>query len=385
MTVAPTLAELVVPIESVRAYERNPRRGDLPAIKRSLEVNGQYRPVVVNRRTGEVLAGNHTWLAAVELGWEGIAATFVDVDEEQAKRIVLADNRTAQLGGFDDRELAELLASLPELDGTGFGSEDVAVLLASLEPSRRGDDTEPMAPPEAPRTRPGELYQLGEHRLLCGDATDAGAVETLLAGERPGVGLADPPYNVDEDYEIYDDDLSTADYAAFTERWFPLLAQTTARQIVTPGWNNLPLWCRLHRFRAIAAWTKSNAMTRGSISRFNTWEPILFFGEGWQTRARVTDVFDVPVRQQPGGTGMPIRGVAHPCPKPVELWADLVEIGATSAEAVFDPFCGAGTAVIAAENLGRRCYAMEIDPSYCDVIVDRWERHTGGKAKRGAE
>jgi hypothetical protein len=130
--VAQTLAELVVPIASVRPYPRNPRRGSTRAIVESLAEHGQYRPLVVNRRTGEVLAGNHTLAAAIELGWDEIAVTYVDVDDEQAARIVLVDNRTSDLAEYDALDLAELLKSLPDLSGTGYEQPDFDALLAQL-------------------------------------------------------------------------------------------------------------------------------------------------------------------------------------------------------------------------------------------------------------
>lgn len=129
--IPPDLASLAVPVASLRPFPGNPRRGDVGAIAESLRVNGQYRPVVVNRRTSEILAGNHTFAAALTLGWDQIAATFVDVDGVQAARIVLADNRTADLGSYDDALLAELLRPL-DLEGTGFDQGALDELLASV-------------------------------------------------------------------------------------------------------------------------------------------------------------------------------------------------------------------------------------------------------------
>ena len=124
--------------DELRPYHKNPRRGDVEAIARSLEVNGQYRPIVVNlgRHTGrplEVLAGNHTLAAARSLGWDRIAATTVDVDDHQAARIVAADNRTADLGGYDDTALLALLQELDDLDGTGYDDDDLAAMLDTGE------------------------------------------------------------------------------------------------------------------------------------------------------------------------------------------------------------------------------------------------------------
>jgi ParB-like chromosome segregation protein Spo0J len=130
--VAQTLAELVVPIESLRVYPRNPRRGSTQTIRDSLIEHGQYRPIVVNARTQEILAGNHTYQAAVELGWDEIAVTYVDVDDEQAAQIVLIDNRSNDLAEYDAADLAELLSSLPSLTGTGYTQPDFESLLAQL-------------------------------------------------------------------------------------------------------------------------------------------------------------------------------------------------------------------------------------------------------------
>jgi hypothetical protein len=134
-----TLAELAVPVESLVTYDRNPRRGNVELIRDSLHAHGQYRPVVVRKDTNEVLAGNHTLLAARELGWTHLAATYVDVDDEQAARIVLVDNRAADLGTYDDADLLailkELEASEAGLGGTGFADDDLDDLVALLSES----------------------------------------------------------------------------------------------------------------------------------------------------------------------------------------------------------------------------------------------------------
>lgn len=125
------LAKLTLPIGEVHPRKGNPRRGDIDVIAESLERNGQFRPIVVNKATGEILAGNHTYAAAKRLGWGKIAATFVDVDEDQAARIVLADNRSAELGSYDDTLLLNMLNSMDgDLIGTGYTRDDVDALLA---------------------------------------------------------------------------------------------------------------------------------------------------------------------------------------------------------------------------------------------------------------
>jgi hypothetical protein len=139
-----TLAPLAEDITTLRPRERNPRRGDVAAIRESLATHGQYKPVVANHRDAEreVLVGNHTLAAARELGWPQLAVTWVDVDEETASRIVIVDNRTSDLAGWDDQLLVDLLGELPDLGGTGFAQADLDALLARLAPPDEFPDPE---------------------------------------------------------------------------------------------------------------------------------------------------------------------------------------------------------------------------------------------------
>jgi ParB-like chromosome segregation protein Spo0J len=166
-------------IEDLTPYPGNARVHDLEAIKASLDYHGQYRPIVVQESSRRILAGNGTWQAARELDWKQIRVELIDVDDDQAQRIVLVDNRANDLAGYDDELLAGLLAPLDGLDGTGYTDEDLAQLIAE-----DGDLEDPPAPepPAKPKTKPGDLYELGDHRLLCGDATSATDVARLLGG-----------------------------------------------------------------------------------------------------------------------------------------------------------------------------------------------------------
>jgi site-specific DNA-methyltransferase (adenine-specific) len=434
VVIADTLAELVVPIDSVRAYGRNPRRGDVAAIRRSLEVNGQYRPIVVNRRTGEVLAGNHTWAAARELEWTAIAATFVDVDEQEAARIVLADNKTAELGGYDDAELAALLRSLPDgLDGTAWQDRELERLLARIERDGvdAGRDTEPGPRPARPRSKPGTLYALGAHRLLCGDATDPVAALRLLDGDQAEMVWTDPPYGVAYQVSLTDpayarrrrqdgkvvpgDALAEADHAAMLDA-----ALRATLEVCAPGapwYVTAPAGPREFTFASVLnglgvlretlVWVK-DAFVFGRQDYHWQHEPILY---GWKPgaahywnagRAEATvldgelELGDLDKRQLVAlvrqlqnerqttviREDRPRRSDLHPTMKPVGLVARCVLNSSRQAGVVFDPFAGSGTTLIACENLGRRGRALELDPGYCDVIVDRWQRHTGEQATR---
>jgi ParB-like chromosome segregation protein Spo0J len=175
-----------LPLDTLSTWPSNPRRGDVAAIRQSLEQSGQYRALVVRAGSLEVLAGNHTLIAMRELGWERALCHLIDCDDEQARRIVLADNRTAELAGYDEQLLADLLAQMDgDLAGTGWDQASVDELLAGLdEDGGAGSDTEPIEPPADPRTKAGDLWLLGEHRLLCGDATKREDVQKLMGGGR---------------------------------------------------------------------------------------------------------------------------------------------------------------------------------------------------------
>jgi DNA modification methylase len=422
MAIAPTLDELRIPIDSVRGYKGNPRRGDLEAITGSLQVNGQYRPIVVNRRSGEVLAGNHTWQAARALGWPEIAATFVDVDDEQAKRIVLADNRTAELGGYDDQELADLLASLPELEGTAWQDRELERLLARIEKggADAGADTEPGPRPARPRTKAGHLYGLGAHRLLCGDSTRAVDVDRLLDGDQAEMVWTDPPYGVDyvgktaEQLTMPNDQAGPQLYELLHGSLQLACERTRRGGAIYVAHGDGPNGLDFRRALGDAGWELhetlvwvKNVFSLGRLDYHAQHEAILY---GWRPgaahrfradRTETTLADDDDLRELGRGELLalvrqlqndrattvvredkPHRNDLHPTMKPVALVARHVANSSRPGEIVYEPFAGSGTTLLACENLGRRGRAIELDPGYCDVIVDRWERHTGEKAAR---
>jgi hypothetical protein len=373
-----TLKALQIPIESLRPYGRNPRQGDVGAIVQSLERHGQYRPIVVNARTQEVLAGNHTLRAAQELGWREIAATFVDVDEDQAARIVLVDNRSNDLASYDDVALSELLRDLPDLEGTGYTPEDLDELLRVLEPAGQSSgDTDAGEVPEEPRTKPGDLYLLGGHRLLCGDATDSLALERLLDGEQVACVYTDPPYGV----SIVRDSRIGGDNVAKTTMYRPVIGDDTTdaavaayRLCVALEIPTLIFWGANYYADSLPpsacwlVWDKRGEMASNNfadceLAWTNLTGPARIHKQVWAGMIRE------------GESGSRV----HPTQKPVGLaeWA-ISELSLSGS--ILDSFCGSGSTLIACENLNRRCYAMELDPGYCDVIVDRWERHTSQTA-----
>lgn len=386
-----------VPIAKLRPYPNNPRRGDLDAIKESLERNGQYRPIVVRRATNEVLAGNHTWLGAKELGWAEIAVTYIDCDAEQAKRIVLADNRTNDLAGYDPEALAELLADLPDLAGTGYDADALEELLADLgrgsEPP--GADESPPLPPR-PATKPGDLYRLGKHRLICADARSQAAYRRLLGSERAAVLWTDPPYGVSYEGKtkaklriegdgadglgaLLTDAFASADAALRPGAPLYVASPGGPRSLVFGQAFTEAGW-RLHQ---TLVWLK-DAMVLGHCDYHYIHEQILFGykpgegrlgrgGHGWFGDDSQVSVFEIE---------RPRASREHPTMKPPELIEAALRNSSRRRDIVLDPFAGSGSTLVAAERCGRRARLIELDPSYCDVIVGRYERLTGERAEK---
>jgi hypothetical protein len=204
--IAAELAAFIVPIASLTLHPRNPRRGNLEAITESLRRFGQLRPVVVQRSSTWIVAGNHVVRAARALGWQHLAATVVDLDDATASSFLLADNRCSDLGTYDEALLAAILeeqAAAGNLAGTAYGPDDIAELVARVlaEAERHGDpDAVPDEPADAEvYVEPGELWHLGRHRLLVGDALNPADVARLLGDDRPILLCADVPYGISLD------------------------------------------------------------------------------------------------------------------------------------------------------------------------------------------
>lgn len=391
---AATIRTRSVPTQSISAHARNPRRGDIAAIKDSLEANGQYRPILVNARSGEVLAGNHTLLAARELGWPKILASFVDVDDERARRILLADNRTADLASYDDAALTELLSELPDLEGTGYDDDALGTLLDELDAGSVGEDDPPPLPAKA-KTKPGELHALGAHRLLCGDATDPTAYEHLLAGAQAQLFWTDPPYGVDYRGKtkaklriqndaaagieaLLHDSFAAADAALvpgaalYVAHPTGPLSLTFGNAFVAQGWQ----------LRQTLVWVKDSLVLGRSDYHYRH-EPILYGYKpgvargrgraGWYGGNAETTVLELP---------RPKAAREHPTMKPPQLIEIALRNSSRRGALVLDPFAGSGSTLVACERLGRAARLIELDSRYCDVIRSRFERLTGERARR---
>lgn len=398
----PNLKVETFKISDLSTYHKNPRRGDVDAIAESLKARGQYRPIVVNIGTHashdyEILAGNHTYLAAKKLGWKTIQATTVDVDDDQAAQIVLADNRLADLGGYDDETLSALLSDVSSLDGLGWSQDDVDELAAALEPERDDSEVEDVeVPDDAPqRVKRGEIWVLGEHRLMCGDSTKPEDMRKLLGGGEADLWLTDPPYNVaivgktKKHLTIENDSWANDDeFVEFLRKAF-----ATALDMLKPGCAFYVWFAQTQAENFLAAADKAGMTIRQTLiwakSTFSLghqdyqWkhEPCLY---GWKDGASHRWFSD---RKQTTVLEFekPARNAEHPTMKPVPLMAYEIRNSSRVGDTVLDSFGGSGSTLMACEQTGRKCVTMELDPHYCDVILKRWEDYTGQKAERISE
>ena len=400
--IMPNLKVETFKISDLSTYHKNPRRGDVDAIAESLKARGQYRPIVVNIGTHashdyEILAGNHTYLAAKKLGWKTIQATTVDVDDDQAAQIVLADNRLADLGGYDDETLSALLSDVSSLDGLGWSQDDVDELAAALEPERDDSEVEDVeVPDDAPqRVKRGEIWGLGEHRLMCGDSTKPEDMRKLLGGGEADLWLTDPPYNVaivgktKKHLTIENDSWANDDeFVEFLRKAF-----VTALDVLKPGCAFYVWFAQTQAENFLAAADKAGMTIRQTLiwakSTFSLgrqdyqWkhEPCLY---GWKDGASHRWFSD---RKQTTVLEFekPARNAEHPTMKPVPLMAYEIRNSSRVGDTVLDSFGGSGSTLMACEQTGRKCVTMELDPHYCDVILKRWEDYTGQKAERISE
>lgn len=389
-----------VPVGDVHPYEDNPRRNDgaVQAVANSLREFGWKQPIVVDA-DGTIVVGHTRYKAALALEMDEVPVVVAsDLTPEQCAAYRLADNRVGELAEWDSELLARELDGLADLDMSAFGFDDADLRLPEFGEACGGmerADVEEVEPEDsAPdRVRPGELWRMGDHVLLCGDATSADDVKRLIeaGGGSADMLLTDPPYNVDytggtnDALKIKNDSMSDASFRKFLTDAFTAAAQNMRAGAAFYIWYadvesiNFLMAAEeagLH-YRQCLVWVK-NVMVLGRKDYQWRHEPCLYgWKDGaahhWYADRKQTSVleFDKPSRSE-----------EHPTMKPVALFAYLVRNSSRPGDLVLDPFAGSGTTVMACEQLKRRAAVMELDPHYASVIVERWERLTGKTAVR---
>ena len=417
------LGVVQVPVQRLRPWPDNPRT--MPALEmqkliRSIQQFGMVEPLVARRSDQLVIGGHQRLEAAKALGMGKVPVVYVELSDAEAKALNVALNKIS--GEFDLPKLGELLdelRELPDFDATltGFDDGEIDDLLAELEHQQPLPDFEEsfdaeqaMAEAEQQtgptRVQPGDLWQLGKHRLLCGDATDAAAWEHLMGGKAAQAVITDPPYavhyvggraaqqerigrarrGVDRPSDVYWDDLSPEAYRKL------LLSSLSQAHAHSDDKAPLYLWFGtshlrdvLHcleqagwQERSLLVWVKNNG-AGALFAQYKHWFEPCFYGHKrgqaprWHgpTNERTVWEHDKPTLNE-----------LHPTMKPVPLIERSIINSTSRRQLVVDCFLGSGTAIIAAHRTGRVCYGMERDARYCDVILARWEALTGEQAAR---
>jgi len=432
-------------IDQVRPYPGNPRQNDeaVDAVAASLREFGFRQPIVVDGE-GVIIVGHTRWKAAKKLGLAKVPVhVATDLRESQVKAYRIADNQTAAIAEWDYELLPIELSSLQEMDFDlnllGFDQEELARLMSGDVQQGLTDPDDVPAPPDAATTQPGDLWILGNHRLLCGDSSNAEDVNRLLEGATIHLCNTDPPYNVRveprsnnaiaaglssfpasnaieaadargmhhqgfdlarhkskahathrklraKDRPLVNDFVSDEEFDRLLEAWFSNIARVLAPGrsfYIWGGYANCANYppvlkrCELYFSQAII-WVKEHpVLTRKDFMGNHEW---CFYG--WREGAahkfygpsNVSDVWSVK-KVNP-------QSMVHLTEKPVELAVRAIQYSSLAGENVLDLFGGSGSTLIAAEQTGRNAYLMELDPLYCDVIVQRWEKFTGKKARR---
>ncbi len=379
------------PLERLVPYERNPRTHSPDQVRRiadSIEQFGFNNPLLVDSRDG-IIAGHGRLMAARQLGLPEVPVIVLDhLTDAQRRAYIIADNKLAELAGWDEELLAQELAALHAedfpLEVVGFSDDELAALLDDdlTLGAQEGKDEAP-APPEVAVSRSGDRWLCGDHVVLCGDATRPEDLDRLLAGKRAAMVFTDPPYNVA--YEgaagsIQNDDLGAAFAPFLAAAIGNLLRVLDGAAYVCMSSSELATLQKVFveaggHWSTFVVWAKST-FTLGRSDYHRQYEPILY---GWPEGRKhywcgARDQGDVWMIQKP------VRNDLHPTMKPVELVRRAVLNSSRPKAIVLDPFGGSGTTLIACEETGRAARLLELDPRYVDVIVRRWQEFTGRQA-----
>jgi DNA modification methylase len=383
------------PLGELIPYARNPRThsdAQVAQIAASIREFGWTNPVLVDGANG-VIAGHGRVLAARKLGLERVPVIeLAHMTEAQRRAYVLADNQLALNAAWDEALLRLELADLSEvgfdLGLIGFGEGELERLLAGDSKTGLTEDDDAPALPEQAVTRPGDLWVLGEHRLLCGDATVLADVERVLEGGLADMTFCDPPYNVDyanspkdklrgKHRPILNDDLGTGFEAFLHDACANILAVTKGACYICMSSSELHTLQRAFtaaggKWSTFIIWAK-HTFTLGRSDYQRQHEPILY---GWPAGH---DRYWCGARDQ-GDVWFfdkPARNDLHPTMKPVALVERAIRNSSKSRDIVLDPFGGSGSTLIACEKAGRQARLIELDPKYVDVIVRRFRNYSG--------
>lgn len=408
-------------VGELKPWAKNARthsKKQLRQIAESIETFGFTNPVLIDA-ANTILAGHGRVDAAKLIGMGHVPCVRLEhMTPAQKRAYVLADNKLALNAGWDDELLAEELQALMGVEDlgfdigvTGFDLGEIDTLITGLGVEDPGDPEDDVLPVEAPRrVHPGDVWRLGRHRLVCGDALDPAVVATLMQGEAARMVFSDPPYNVKIDghvggsgkikhreFAMASGEMSDVEFIGFLATAFRNLADVSmdgSIHYLCMDWRHMTEMLAAGQgvydeLKNLIVWVKDNggmgtfyrsrhelifAFKKGSAPHVNTFE----LGQHGRYRTNVWQYRGVNTMR----AGRMEELALHPTVKPVQMIADAIRDVSGRGEVVLDIFGGSGSTLIAAEKTGRKGYLVELDPIYCDRILARWEAHAKGEAER---
>ena len=352
----------ITPISSIKPNPNNPRLIKDDKFKKLVKSIQEFpemlnlRPIVINA-DNIVLGGNMRLKACKEAGLKQVPVILAeDLTEEQQKRFIISDNVGFGEWSWDDlannwnaEELSEWGLDIPD-----FKVQEVEAQEDNYDVPNAGIDTDIVS---------GDLFEIGNHRLLCGDSTNPEHIDKLLAGKKADLLLTDPPYGIGYEYDKHKDN----DNNANAQLVIDVFSLHECGKVWTPGLMNLSRDISRFGETKVGVWYKKFAQAGNGIGGASTWEPILILDP--PKKKLDNDVIELMVEKEELH-GKSLREF-HSCPKPVKLYGKLVEAFTDTNHLIFEPFCGSGTTMIASHQMKRTCYGMEMSERYCQVIVDR--------------
>jgi len=411
-----------LPISSLKPDPKNPRKHNdrqIRLLAKSIKGVGFNVPVLIDAHLN-IMAGHGRILAAQILGLQEVPTIALEhLTEAQARAFMIADNRLCEIAAWDDQLLGEQLKTLAELDldfsleVTGFTMGEIDLRIEGLESVALKDDEADLLPPSPagpPVTQLGDLWLLGDHRLLCGSALETSAYKLLMQDQRAAMIFTDPPYNVKIDghvsglgaikhreFAMASGEMSETEFVSFLTRACALLARYSidgSIHFVCMDWKHS--WELLEAGRLaytylknICVWVKDNG-GMGSLYR-SQHEMVFLFKNGRAAHRNNVELgkngrYRTNIWNYPGANSFARKTEEgnlmemHPTVKPVAMVADAILDCSARGDIVLDSFLGSGTTLLAAERTGRICYGLELDPLYVDTILRRWQKYTGSSA-----
>ena len=367
-------------LTDIKPYQKNPRQKyDIQKVASSIKEYGFQQPIVVDT-AGVIIVGHGRYQAAKSLNLETVPVIIADLPPEKAKAYRIADNKTNEYSDWDigllQQEFTDLLDVNFDLELTGFDHDELERLIVGEKEGLTDEDAVPETP-EEPIAQLGDIYKLGEHRLMCGDSTSIDAVDKLINNERVEMMFTDPPYNVAFNGRsgkfdvIKNDKLDPESFKTFINEFINTFKTLNINTYyICCNWAFYGILQDLLKPKACIVWAK-NVFGLGRGYRHQH-EFILFNGFIDASITNESDLWQIKKDSN----------YQHPTQKPVAIAERAIKNSSKSNNGILDLFGGSGSTLLACEKTNRKCYMMELDPKYIDVIIKRWEQYTGLKSEK---